>query len=619
MGFNISKSTENMAQNVLLVWLDSHIKQDQVEYKKNITSLRKIIDTIYIYTNVDDCMQFVEQTKNENVCMIVSGSLGQHIVPRIHNLSQLDSIFIFCGNKQYHEQWAKNWSKIKGVYTHIGSLCHHLKQSAEDCEQNAVTSFSLVSTNIDASSMNLDQLDPMFICTQIIKEILLGIKFEQKDILDFTRYCRKIFETHSEQVKTFENDYRQRQIPIRWYTTESFLYPMLNRALRLLNIDVIIKMGFFISDLHREIDELFTDTANSQEIFTVYRGQGIFKDEFQKICHTKGGLIAFNNFLFANTVENVSMGFAQRALANPDMIGVLFTMKIDTQQSTTPFALIQDQDKQILFTMHTVFRIRDIKQIEHETKRLFRVELELAGDKNDQYLHILTKRIREETFPNSDGWNRLGEVLLALGKPKQAEEVYQSLLQQEADESKHGWIYNQLGKCKHEQEEYKEAIRFFKKSIAIQQQIDPLNHSSLASTYTNIGNTYYKMNASAKALKYYENALEINQQSLSPIHPSLASSYNNIGMVYNMMNNYSKALSFYEKALVIQQQSLPPNHPDLAMSYNNIGLIYENMKDYTNAYSYCEKAVMIGEQSLSSNHQNLEIFRKNYDRVKNSC
>jgi hypothetical protein len=35
--------------------------------------------------------------------MIILVSLGQHIVPRIHHMSQVDSIFIFCRNKEQHE------------------------------------------------------------------------------------------------------------------------------------------------------------------------------------------------------------------------------------------------------------------------------------------------------------------------------------------------------------------------------------------------------------------------------------------------------------------------------------------------------------------------------------
>ena len=44
---------------------------------------------------------------DEKACMIISGSLGQQIIRRVHNMFQVDSIFIFRENKKRHEQWAK--------------------------------------------------------------------------------------------------------------------------------------------------------------------------------------------------------------------------------------------------------------------------------------------------------------------------------------------------------------------------------------------------------------------------------------------------------------------------------------------------------------------------------
>src|SRR5205807_4621052 len=117
---------------------------------------------------------------------------GEHVVPRVHNMSQVDSIFIFCRDKNRHEQWVKEWSKIKGVFTEITSICEALKQAAQQCEQNAI-SISFMATNGDVSKKNVDQLDPSFMYTQILKEILLTINFQQKHFKEFIEYCYEQF------------------------------------------------------------------------------------------------------------------------------------------------------------------------------------------------------------------------------------------------------------------------------------------------------------------------------------------------------------------------------------------------------------------------------------------
>jgi tetratricopeptide (TPR) repeat protein len=242
-------------------------------------------------------------------------------------------------------------------------------------------------------------------------------------------------------------------------------------------------------------------------------------------------------------------------MTNPDLVGILFVMTIDQTKSTTPFASItdvsyfKDKEEEVLFAMHTVVRIREITPMD-ENHRLFQVELTLTRD-NDKDLHVLTDRIREETFLDSSGWYRLGLVLLDMGQPKKAQQVYEILLEQATDESKKAPIYYQLGSVKYSQGEYHEAIIFYEKSLEIDKKTLPPNHPDLGSSYNNIGNMYFNMGDYSKALLSHEKAIEIKQQSLSPNHPALATSYNNIGAAYEYMGNYSKARLFYERAVVL--------------------------------------------------------------------
>ena len=220
-----------MVQNVLLIWLDTKIDVKKEDCRNTVTQLRRLVNDINTFTDEEDCIQFIDTIDDNKVCMIISGSLGQHIVPRVHSMSQVDSIFIFCGNKKYHEQWAKEWSKIKGVFTEITPICEALEQASQQCEQNAI-SISFVPTSGDASSGNLDRLDPMFMYTQIMKEILLSITFEQQHFNEFIDYCGQRFDDNEKElanVNKLKQSYRN-ETPIWWYTYQCFLYPMLNRA-----------------------------------------------------------------------------------------------------------------------------------------------------------------------------------------------------------------------------------------------------------------------------------------------------------------------------------------------------------------------------------------------------
>jgi tetratricopeptide (TPR) repeat protein len=608
-----------MVQNVLLIWLDTNIDDNSIDCRNTIAQLRCIVNSINTFTNADQCVDFLTNIDDENVCMIISGALCRNLVPLIHDIVQLRSIFFFCENKTVHEQWAKSWSKIKDVFTEISSICEVLEQVAQQCEQNAIP-ISFLPTSGDASKKNLDQLNPSFMYTQILKEILLEIKFEEKHITEFLDYCQEQFVENDRElrnIKKFEEKYRD-ETPIWWYTYECFLYPMLNRALRLMDVDIIIRMGFFINDLHRHIEQLhnkqFVD-RNVKRSFTVYRGQGMSTTDFEQLIKTKGGLISFNNFLSTSKNRDVSLSFARRALRSPDMVGILFIMTIDPLKSTTPFASItdvsfyKDREDEVLFAMHTVFRVDGIKHID-ENHSLVQVELALTSD-NDKDLRVLTDCIREETFPDEGGWPRLGLVLLKMGQPERAQQVYEILLEQATEERAKAPIYHQLGCIKDAIGDYQKAITFYEKDLEIIQKSLPPNHPRLAMSYNNIGIAYISMGEYSKALSSHEKALEIQQQSLPPNHPALAASYGNIGIAYRNMGEYSKALSSHEKVLEIRQQSLPPNHPALADFHNNSGNVYFNMGEYSKALLSHKKALAIRQKSLPPNHPNLAMSYNN--------
>ncbi|CAF0957808.1 unnamed protein product [Adineta steineri] len=606
-------------QNVLLIWLDSNIDETNDDCQIKITKLRRTVNGIKTYRNSDQCLQFIQTIVDNKVCMIISGSLGQHFVPYVHNLSQVDSIFIFCGNEKHHEQWTKDWPKIKGVFTDITPICEALKETAHQCEQNAIP-MSFVGSN-----KKLDQLDPSFMYTQIIKEILLTITFKQNHIQDYIDYCRDVFAGNTkeiEKIKQLEREYHNKT-PIYWYTCQVFLYPMLNRALRLIDTDIIARMGFFISDLHRHIEQLHqeqyagTTTAGT---FTVYRGQGLSTQNFEEITQNKGGLVSFNNFLSTSKNREVSYAFAESSQANLDLFGILFVMKVDPSQSTTPFASITGisgfpGEEEVLFSMHSVFRIQDIKQLDGNN-HLYEVNLILTAA-NDPELNKLTDYIRQQSSPDEEGWYRLGLALLKMNQFDKAEDIYHVLLDQRTDDKNKAAIYHQLGLIKTAQGQYQEAITFYEKSLTIRQTTLSPNHPDWASSSNSIGLVHANMSDYPKALSYYEKALEIQQQSLAPNHPDLAESCNNIGNAHSKMGDYPEALSYHQKALEIQQQSLPPNHPELAFSYNNIGLVHAEMGNYSKALLSHEKSLEIRQKSLASNRPNLATSYNNIGLMHN--
>jgi hypothetical protein len=389
-------------QNYQLVWLDANIDElNNCNDRNTVTILRHIVNSVNTFTEVDECVNYISSIKEEHIFMIVSGVLGQMTMPVVYDMPQITCIYIFCENKLEHELWINKWPKMKGVFTEISVLCEALKQAAEECDRNTIP-MSFIETNDRTSDQNLDK---SFLCTQILKEIVLTTDFKQQDIKEFITYYRtqiadNVAETRN--IDKFEQEYHDHE-PIWWYTYQCFLCSMLNRALRTMEVEIIIKMGFFIRNLHQNIGQLHSkQTASHHDStpFIVYRGQGMSPTDFDQLKKTQGGLLSFNNFLFTSKNRHASLNFACQSIATSSLLGILFVMEIDPSITSTPFANTRDisynpTDEQILFSIPSVFRIGHIKQIENSNTRLWQVELTLTSEDDSQF-HELIERILEK-------------------------------------------------------------------------------------------------------------------------------------------------------------------------------------------------------------------------------
>ena len=109
--------------------------------------------------------------------------------------------------------------------------------------------------------------------TQLMKEILLTITFEQKHIDQFIQYCREAFADNTKQltyINQLAHKYHEHTL-IWWYTCRSFLYAMLHRGLRTMDADLMMKICFFIGDLRRHIEQLHHEqfSLHQQESFNL--------------------------------------------------------------------------------------------------------------------------------------------------------------------------------------------------------------------------------------------------------------------------------------------------------------------------------------------------------------
>jgi len=93
------------------VWLDGTINETN-DSRETEQELRRIINHLFTCNDEKKCEEYIRNITQEKVVLIVSGTMGKNIIPRIHNLSQLSACYIFCGNIKFHKSWANQYFKV---------------------------------------------------------------------------------------------------------------------------------------------------------------------------------------------------------------------------------------------------------------------------------------------------------------------------------------------------------------------------------------------------------------------------------------------------------------------------------------------------------------------------
>ena len=600
----------NAPQYNRLIWVDDNIDESSIECQHTLEQLYTVINPTTVLKDLDACVELLCDVQFTRVFVITSGSMGYKLIPRTHPMQHIDSIYVFCGNSDRHKQWTKEWPKVKGVHTQIEPICDALRQSVKQCNRDSMP-MSFVSAGMITSTTKLDQLEPSFMYTQMFKDALLDMEHDRDEVKNLVAYCREPMKGLPSDLKVideFDREYHPDQA-IWWYTRDCFIYRMLNVALRWFEWDIIIDMGFYLHDLHRQIEQLHHEQVDQYhgEVFTLYRGQGLSTADFDKLKNTLGGLLSFNSFLSTSKCWEFSRFMAESSSHSRETVGILFVMTIDPTLTSTPFADIGELsyfagEAEVLFSMHSVFRIDEVKPL-NEYERLFEVRLTLTADADPQ-LRLL-KEVMANEAEGLTGWKRIAHLLIKVGQLEKAEELYTTLLFEAINVDERAYYHHQLANIKDRQSNYSEALSFYNVAVNIYELNPSENDLHLATLYSNIGLVHDNMGDYSKALSFYEKADDIWRNNQPENDLALGTLYNNMGLVYDNMSEYPKALSFLRKALDIKLKSLPGNHPDLATLYSNIGGVCERMKAFSEALLFYEKDLDISRRVLPSDHLDL--------------
>ncbi|CAF1228013.1 unnamed protein product, partial [Didymodactylos carnosus] len=241
---------------------------------------------------------------------------------------------------------------------------------------------------------------------------------------------------------------------IFWYTRDTFLFRLLNKALREQDVNTLYSLRYFIKDLHLQLKQLHaSQQQTSTTLVTAYRGQLMNNEEFdKKIRRNKGGFLSVKTFLSTTLDRNLTNFFAGDGSKEDEAQSVLFQIDIDKNVIKFPFADVSEEsqfgkdEREVLFTMGCVFLIESAKEM---TSGFWIVQLKLTSEEDEQ-LQKLTLYMKDYIIKATPLYT-LGSLLTEMGQYYNAEHFYLQVLEEQQElfncnKTNHvPAVYNDLG------------------------------------------------------------------------------------------------------------------------------------------------------------------------------
>ncbi|CAF0860269.1 unnamed protein product [Adineta steineri] len=593
-------------KNDSIVWLDTSSIFGIEMIQKYIIDLRHIYHIVEIFNDSDACVDYMTNAKENRIFFIVNEFDGQFIVPIMHDFEQLDSIFVLRSDRSNDEEWSGQYNKVKGIYNNITLIRKHLyeiQHGKNDSIGFEITSSSVSSLQIDGNKKNRQEV--MFMYGQLVKEILTQLPYSTADVNHMIEFCLTRYSEDPlmiEKIIEFERDYRP-QLAVQWYTKNIFPFQMVNEALRVNDLSTLYAMRVFIKDVHKQIVEISTNLRETS-LSTLYRGQRMLIEEFERIKNNPGGLLSISSFWSTSVDENVAQFFTGNF---DNMVAVIFVIHIDSSVRTTTFfaniekeSQLNDNEKEYLFTMGSIFRIELIEKA--DANDYWTVNLSLTSD-NDPQLTLLTTSIRSAVKRDNESHIcGLAILMMHMDEHELAAQILEEVVKRETDPLERmkmhwtlGVLYTKLKKSQQALTNYDKVV----KSPALRF----LSIEIISYLYHGLGELCIQLKMIDLALINMEIALSIEVLSV-PNHSDeqLARYCRDIASIYEIKGYLHDALPFYRIAFEKAIKCYPSQHPLITRYALDLARIASLQGEEKYAESILSQYVPNIENSLPPNH-----------------
>ncbi|CAF1228277.1 unnamed protein product [Adineta ricciae] len=589
-------------ESITLIWFDPNIDSvEDAELTKQ--QLRSINDYVSFFTDVDRCVKYIRSINHEKIFLITSGSKASYILSRVANLDQVDLIFVFCMMKDKWMHLTDEYDKIIGIYVNLDELCSSIRHQI-DLFNKQLQTFSAFDHR-ERSTKDLSQQSAEFLWFQLFHQLIVLLPVNQQAKQQMLEFCRNYYRGNRAElnmIERFENEFCGSNA-IQWYSKQSFLFKLINKALRTEDLNQLQTFRFFIRDLSnslvKEQEQLF---LSSEKILNLYRGTYLDRKELEKLQANQGKIISTNGYLSTSRSRTRAMKFIKKATRSPNDVRVLFHIECHVEKigKSVTYADIArfstyPAEEEVLFDLNAAFQLISIE--ENDSINFVRMDVSTEGERiTKDYMNLTKQEVESKSVAIV-----LGQLMCNLGQYNQSQEYFEELLKEPNGEDL-AWIEFNIGQALDYKSQWEQARTYYNRAYDRMIEAIPPRVKDVAVVMNNIAGSLYRQGKFNEALDLHKRILQIREEIYPNGHVDIAQSLNYIALILDQQGKYEQALEYHQRALKVRQAFYPDDHVDIAASLNNIGHTLYHQQKYDQALDNCQRALKIREQFYPNGH-----------------
>jgi len=351
----LDEMVKQFFESEMIVWHDPSVDFGQnQQYRQRLEKFCEV----KTFTEWERASAFL--LKVRKTChVITSGTNGDLLVKEINSRNNVSRIYVFCENKDYHSNWAKNYQKVVCVKTDILDILSQIEQNLLELDKKRAfrtnfPAFAPIFNDSDKSEMN---------SLHLFLKVIPSFKNRKQAKSDVVALARAIYSDPRDLgwIEDFEkayNEYKKEDILNR-YTQPSFLYKIVNNCLRVATCDSIQYSRLLLKDIEEAIREQYQEKSKHFNGL-LYRGTYLSEEEWSNLKANLNQEIEMHGFLSTSKDKNTAVQFIQNDLVKRALITIVVPKGPNEEEQG--FADVEEfsyfpGEKEILFNVRSRFTV----------------------------------------------------------------------------------------------------------------------------------------------------------------------------------------------------------------------------------------------------------------------